>query len=317
MLGGTGWKAVDGCWDEDLDAEGLVAHSPVAATFCASSLMAATVAKLRSTQKEVIVGARDGGWAAKLSSEPLGGPQALLRMTPCGGVGGREAWPRSRRRAPAGPVLDEVQAPCLGPASLPGPRQLSALLCDLRCVPSYARHRVPAPGHSPDARWEHLWCWMVVAAAGSVHGGWESPATTSTSATPARAWSASSELALVAGGPCAFVSSEDVRLPSADCPWPRRVELPGKCCPEWVCDQGAELGAQGDQFAGLVAPLPPGVSCPQWSTAWGPCSTTCGLGMTTRVSNQNHLCRLETQHRLCLPRPCPPARGRSPWNGAF
>ncbi|XP_032275677.1 WNT1-inducible-signaling pathway protein 2 [Phoca vitulina] len=124
------------------------------------------------------------------------------------------------------------------------------------------------------------------------------------------------------GFTCVPLCTEDVRLPSWDCPHPRRVEVPGKCCPEWLCDQRGELGvqplpAQGPRFSGLVAPPPPGAPCPEWSTAWGPCSTTCGLGVATRVSNQNRLCRLETQRRLCLPGPCPLARGRSPWNRAF
>ncbi|XP_040104886.1 CCN family member 5 [Oryx dammah] len=124
------------------------------------------------------------------------------------------------------------------------------------------------------------------------------------------------------GFTCVPLCSEDVRLPSWDCPHPRRVEVPGKCCPEWVCDQGAGLGvqplpAQGPQFSGLVAPPVPGVSCPEWSTAWGPCSTTCGLGVATRVSNQNRFCRLETQRRLCVLGPCPPARGHSPRGRAF
>lgn len=116
------------------------------------------------------------------------------------------------------------------------------------------------------------------------------------------------------GFTCVPLCSEDVRLPSWDCPHPRRVEVPGKCCPEWVCDRAGGLGvqplpAQGPQVSGLVAPPAPGLSCPEWSTAWGPCSTTCGLGVTTRVSNQNHFCRLETQRRLCLLGPCPPAWG--------
>ncbi|XP_023984315.1 CCN family member 5 isoform X1 [Physeter macrocephalus] len=145
------------------------------------------------------------------------------------------------------------------------------------------------------------------------------------------------------GFTCVPLCSEDVRLPSWDCPYPKKVEVPGKCCPEWVCDQGRGLGVQplpahgnrkegigsiedgatreaivhGPQFSGLVAPAAPAVSCPEWSTAWGPCSTTCGLGVATRVSNQNRFCRLETQRRLCLLGPCPPTRGRSPWNSAF
>lgn len=121
---------------------------------------------------------------------------------------------------------------------------------------------------------------------------------------------------------CVPLCSEDVRLPSWDCPHPRRVELPGKCCPEWVCEQDQGLGlqslpAQGPQLSGLSAPPPSSVQCPEWSTHWGPCSTTCGLGVTTRVSNQNRLCRLETQRRLCLLGPCPPSRARRPRDSDF
>lgn len=78
--------------------------------------------------------------------------------------------------------------------------------CLSRCVPSCVRHLVPVPGHHPDALWGCPWCWMAVAVAGSVHGAWGSPATTSASATPARAWSASRGRALAAEGPCASVS---------------------------------------------------------------------------------------------------------------
>ncbi|KAM5245760.1 CCN family member 5 [Ctenodactylus gundi] len=122
------------------------------------------------------------------------------------------------------------------------------------------------------------------------------------------------------GFTCLPLCREDVRLPSADCPWPRKVEVPGRCCPEWVCDTGAgvqPLLGQGQQVSGLVAPQLSAAACPEWSTAWGPCSTTCGLGVATRVSNQNRFCQLETQRRLCLLRPCPPARAHTPWNSAF
>ncbi|XP_012866168.1 PREDICTED: WNT1-inducible-signaling pathway protein 2 [Dipodomys ordii] len=115
------------------------------------------------------------------------------------------------------------------------------------------------------------------------------------------------------GFTCLPLCREDVRLPSWDCPRPRRVEVPGRCCPEWVCDQEVGLGDAHSTFLPLGRQLSAlGVSCPEWSTAWGPCSTTCGLGVATRVSNQNRFCQLETQRRLCLPRPCPPARGHSP-----
>lgn len=46
------------------------------------------------------------------------------------------------------------------------------------------------------------------------------------------------------GFTCVPLCSEDIRLPSWDCPHPRRVEVPGQCCPEWVCDQAGPLGGQ-------------------------------------------------------------------------
>lgn len=38
------------------------------------------------------------------------------------------------------------------------------------------------------------------------------------------------------GFTCVPLCQEDVRLPTLDCPFPRRVEIPGKCCPEWICE---------------------------------------------------------------------------------
>lgn len=58
------------------------------------------------------------------------------------------------------------------------------------------------------------------------------------------------------GFTCVPLCSEDVRLPSWDCPYPKKVEVPGKCCPEWVCDQGRGLGVQPlpahGEYTGLV-----------------------------------------------------------------
>ncbi len=38
------------------------------------------------------------------------------------------------------------------------------------------------------------------------------------------------------GVTCVPRCSEDVLLPTPDCPHPRRVQQPGKCCKEWVCE---------------------------------------------------------------------------------
>lgn len=170
---------------------------------------------------------------------------------------------------------------------------------------------------------------------------------------------------------CIPLCQEDVRLPTPDCPFPRRVEIPGKCCPEWICEsqdqhllqdaragkmqgssrEGVPMQVSGDgpftpgcetsagdtsRFAAtqgyacsttghlhstwLQPPFSPSMSflaapgavspllrfpCQEWGTAWSACSATCGVGFATRVSNQNRYCRLETQRRLCMVRPCP------------
>uniref|UniRef100_A0A8C3CZF7 Cellular communication network factor 5 n=1 Tax=Cairina moschata TaxID=8855 RepID=A0A8C3CZF7_CAIMO len=101
------------------------------------------------------------------------------------------------------------------------------------------------------------------------------------------------------GFTCIPLCQEDVRLPTPDCPHPRRVDIPGKCCPEWVCEAGERL--QDAPRSSPAVPYP----CRPWGTEWSACSATCGVGISTRVSNQNRSCRLETQRRLCMARPCP------------
>uniref|UniRef100_A0A8C9L9R9 Cellular communication network factor 5 n=1 Tax=Pavo cristatus TaxID=9049 RepID=A0A8C9L9R9_PAVCR len=117
------------------------------------------------------------------------------------------------------------------------------------------------------------------------------------------------------GFTCVPLCQEDVRLPTPDCPYPRRVDIPGKCCPEWVCEAGerhllqsAGAGRRWDEVATPAVPY----ACQPWGTEWSACSATCGVGFSTRVSNQNRYCRLETQRRLCVLRPCPALPAASP-----
>ncbi|XP_036389824.1 WNT1-inducible-signaling pathway protein 2 [Megalops cyprinoides] len=121
------------------------------------------------------------------------------------------------------------------------------------------------------------------------------------------------------GVTCVPLCRMDVRLPSPDCPNPQHVQLPGKCCKEWVCENMDNTVLQD----ALAASRPDGTrprllgpnqnaasNCIEQSTEWSACSRSCGPGVSYRVSNRNWACRLERQTRLCQVRPCQAARRR-------
>ncbi|XP_069507444.1 CCN family member 5 [Ambystoma mexicanum] len=109
------------------------------------------------------------------------------------------------------------------------------------------------------------------------------------------------------GATCTPLCSDEVHLPTSECPLPRRLEIPGKCCPQWICD-GQENKIPNVVMTDLryqqVPPQSLFYPCEEWSTEWSACSTTCGMGTSLRVTNKNHHCKLETQSRLCMVRPC-------------
>ncbi|KAM8945319.1 CCN family member 5 [Pelodytes ibericus] len=108
------------------------------------------------------------------------------------------------------------------------------------------------------------------------------------------------------GVTCTPLCSEDIQLPTPECPSPRRIKIPGKCCQEWICE-GQNIVSNDVVKGNRIPEGPPWmrpITCTEWSTEWSACSTSCGMGVSLRVSNKNQYCRLETQSRLCVVRPC-------------
>ncbi|XP_030046068.1 CCN family member 3 [Microcaecilia unicolor] len=105
----------------------------------------------------------------------------------------------------------------------------------------------------------------------------------------------------------------DLLLPGPNCPSPRKVPSPGECCEKWICDSKDQVSAGGFAMTGPAyrqeAPLGIDASdssfnCIEQTTEWSACSETCGMGISTRVSNLNSQCEMLKQTRLCMVRPC-------------
>ncbi|XP_037120288.1 CCN family member 2b [Syngnathus acus] len=125
---------------------------------------------------------------------------------------------------------------------------------------------------------------------------------------------------------CVPTCPGNVRFASPDCPYPRRIHIPGKCCEEWVCEQTPRDHLYQSVMGGAsqIHPLPsskpaagfaevslPGAqaesprdNCIVQTTEWSECSATCGMAVSSRVTNDNRRCQLERQSRVCMLRPC-------------
>ncbi|XP_032074982.1 CCN family member 1 [Thamnophis elegans] len=137
---------------------------------------------------------------------------------------------------------------------------------------------------------------------------------------------------------CIPLCLQKLSLPFLGCPNPRLVKVPGQCCEEWVCDDSKDNLEQVEGFFGKgfdvdasegeltsnnelstikrkLRILPvfetdihshsfENPKCLVQTTSWGPCSKTCGTGVSTRVTNDNPGCRLVKESRICEVRPC-------------
>ncbi|XP_040888972.1 CCN family member 5-like isoform X2 [Toxotes jaculatrix] len=115
------------------------------------------------------------------------------------------------------------------------------------------------------------------------------------------------------GVSCVPLCSDDLQRPTDKCPNPLLVRLPGLCCKEWVCDgldnsissnPSAEQAHQAHKGGLSGLSFSPISKCIKWTSDWSPCSHSCGPGVSTRTSNRNMACLLQTETRLCQVRPC-------------
>ncbi|XP_030596355.1 CCN family member 2-like [Archocentrus centrarchus] len=125
---------------------------------------------------------------------------------------------------------------------------------------------------------------------------------------------------------CVSLCVSKVRLPSPDCPYPHHIQIPGKCCEEWICHQTPQYQlfqsviAGSSQIQSLPSSYPtlvlkntsplglpeenPRDNCIIQTTEWSQCSASCGMGVSFRITNNKQHCQLERQTRICTVRPC-------------
>ncbi|XP_068036757.1 CCN family member 4 isoform X4 [Anomalospiza imberbis] len=98
------------------------------------------------------------------------------------------------------------------------------------------------------------------------------------------------------------------RPPLVWCPNPKLIKMAGKCCEQWVCDDSRKIRKTSPRHISSAAYEGEDEAwqknCIVHTSPWSPCSKTCGLGISTRISNDNDQCRLLKESRLCNMRPC-------------
>uniref|UniRef100_A0A3Q0RWU4 Cellular communication network factor 1, like 2 n=1 Tax=Amphilophus citrinellus TaxID=61819 RepID=A0A3Q0RWU4_AMPCI len=113
---------------------------------------------------------------------------------------------------------------------------------------------------------------------------------------------------------CMPLCPYQVPLPQWRCSHSRLVQAEGSCCEEWVCDDVNSISEEPGNpthtslserwpHSNHISPLLPSRCLPQ-TTEWTQCSTTCGMGISSRVTNNNPECQLVRETRLCQIQVC-------------
>ncbi|XP_034027206.1 cellular communication network factor 1, like 2 [Thalassophryne amazonica] len=143
---------------------------------------------------------------------------------------------------------------------------------------------------------------------------------------------------------CMLLCPQSVPTPNWHCSHPRLVKLQDGCCEEWVCEDDNHINEEPDELthtsnpdrqsptnhisAVLQEELQPrhqtsteggavrdaasfplskdlmAFTCLPQTTEWTECSTMCGMGVSSRVTNNNPECWLIQETRLCQIRHC-------------
>uniref|UniRef100_A0A3P8USS7 Protein CYR61-like n=1 Tax=Cynoglossus semilaevis TaxID=244447 RepID=A0A3P8USS7_CYNSE len=118
---------------------------------------------------------------------------------------------------------------------------------------------------------------------------------------------------------CAPLCNNKLPPASSSCPYPQLVRKPGQCC--FSVDSNIHPGPQQHENNLLLTNKLSDVKfndwesepawnhvkkrkCPVQVTEWSPCSRSCGMGVSSRVTNRNPECKLERETRICNIRPC-------------
>uniref|UniRef100_A0A3Q4GN77 CCN family member 1 n=1 Tax=Neolamprologus brichardi TaxID=32507 RepID=A0A3Q4GN77_NEOBR len=108
---------------------------------------------------------------------------------------------------------------------------------------------------------------------------------------------------------CVSLCPREFSLPLLGCAKLRRVKVPGGCCEQLVCSeeteaQSAMIKKHRRKSHSVDHMFARGVQCMPQTTAWSPCSKSCGSGVSTRLTNRNKQCKLVKETRICEIRPC-------------